>query len=354
VHREKWESLNKEEPLGDLEAHIARYKTKTQATSFMNLKDLPELGNELNNLGDMPELGIDGYKINNHVLEALGPEQVSPHYENFGMSRKIFFTFAGISSFVSLMKLPGNASLAAYSAFGPVMGMYMLLYVFMEGRKSTVLPLLSRFYSNTCAAEIVNLMKSYQEDMHGVYRRREDKARQQLEYFDLHKEFRAIKEDAVRKLLDAEETILKQHIHKRALNLLQGAQQMETANRKKITSEVLANVKEQMKQIRENPTEDIKKDAFARALDGIRNGQIDYGQDLVLQKVLDITKAEVEKVNSLSEKEKDQMLCLTEAQIQSLKAADEMAQREFLQKRPVGLEGVFKDHEGFGQTMSQW
>lgn len=338
----------------NLEEHIARYKTKTQATSYMNLQDIPELGNSLNNMGDHPELSINPLLMNKFVEEAIGPEIVSPHYENFAMSRKIFLTFTGLITLNSFLALPGNISLATNSAIGPIWGLFFLFYIFMEGRKSTILPLFNRFYANATLSELTNLMRNYQEDMHSKFRFREEKARQQLEYFDLHKEFRSIKEEAVQNLLNAEETILKQHIQQRALNLLNGAQQMELANRKKITSEVLANIKQEMKKIKENPGEEIIKDAFARALEGIKNGQIDYGKDLVLQRVLDVTKTEIDKVNNLSEKQKDEMLCLTQNQIQSLKAADEMAQKEFLQKRPVGLEGVFKEHDGFGKTMASW
>ena len=338
----------------ELSEHIAKYKTQKAADNFMDLASIPELGNPLNKMGDGDEITASGFKLQRDALDLIGSEPVSPHYENFGMSRKVLFTFAAASGTVSILSLPGNLGVALEGAFSPMVGFFMLLYIYMEGKKSTVVPLLNRFYLNCAANELDNLFRNFQEDMHEVYRRRESQAREQLEYFDLHKEFRAIKREAIQKLLHSEESFLKAHVRQRALNLLEGAQQMETSNRKKITGEVLGSIKARVKQMREQPSQEIKDDAFARALDGIRNGQIDYGKDSVLRTVLDITQTEIQKVNSLTEKQKDEMLCLTQSQIQSLKAADEMAQREFLQKRPGGLEGRFKEHDGFARTMAQW
>ena len=151
-----------------------------------------------------------------------------------------------------------------------------------------------------------------------------------------------------------EESYLKNHLKERTINLLEGAKTMEAQNKKKITTEVLTNIKQKMKSLKDSPSQEIKDDSFTRALDGIRKGTINYGQDKVLQNLLEVTRTEISKINGLSEAEKDKMLCLTEAQLQSLKSADELAQKEFLKKRPAGLEGAFKEHEGFARTMSQW
>ena len=338
----------------NLSEHIAKYKSRTPAENLMNLESLPELGNPLNNFGLEDELDIGWEKTTKRIFELLGPEQVSPHYENFGMSRKVFLTFVGVCGVTSILKMPGDMSYALDSALPPFAFYFGLLYVFMEGRKSILLPLLNRFYSHANFNEELNILSNFQEDMYSVFRERETFAREQLEYYDLHKEFKTIKNEAVHKLLVAEETFLKQHLKDRTLNLLESAKQMELQNKKKITTEVLSNIKSQMRNLKQTPSQKIKDDSFTRALDGIRNGKIDYGQDLVLQSLLEVTRGEIAKINSLSEAEKDKMLCLTDIQLQSLKSADDLAQKEFLKKKPVGLEGAFKEHEGFARTMAQW
>lgn len=343
-----------ERPPLDLSEHIAKYKSRVYSENLMDLSSIPELGNPLNVNQNENELNITWHSIEEKVIDFLGPEQVSPHYENFGMSRRVALTFVGVVIVNNFLKIPGNFKYAIDSAFPPFLLFTYLFYFYLEGRKTILLPLLNRFYNQSVRVECQNMISNYQEDMQAVFRRREALARQQLEYFDLHKEFKTIKNEAIEKLLVAEESILKQHIQKRATNLLEGARQMELQNQKKITSEVLNNIKSKVKLIKDGPSAEIKEDSFSRALDGIRNGQINYGEDLVLKEVLNIAKSEIEKVNNLSEKQKDAMLCLTDAQLKSLKSADEMTQKEFLQKKPVGLEGVFKEHSGFAKTMSQW
>ena len=338
----------------DLSEHIARYKSNIPAENLMNLQSLPELGNPLNFIGEEDELDVGWERTIKTVYEFLGPEQVSPHYENFGMSRKVFLTFVGVSTLASFLRIPGDINYALDTVAGPFMFFFGLFYIFMEGRKSTLLPLLNRFYSNAHFNEQLSIMSNYQEDMYAKFRAREAFAREQLEYFDLHKEFKAIKNEAVHKLLVAEETYMKQHLKDRTLTLLESAKQMELQNKKKVTTEVLSNIKRQMRELKQSPSQEIKDDSFARALEGIRNGKIDYGQDLVLQNLLNLTRGEIAKINGLSEAEKDKMLCLTETQLQSLKSADDLAQKEFLKKKPVGLEGAFKEHEGFARTMAQW
>ena len=345
---------NLDSPPLSLSEHIQRYKSRAIPDNYMDLNSLPELGNPLNLMSDKVETEFTNYTIAQEIGDFIGPEPVSPHYENFGISRKVAFTLTGVFVFGSFCQAGGDVSFAADYAMVPFMYFGTLCYIFFEGRKSTILPLLNRFYSAVYKNEMNQMMMNFGDNMYSRFRERESYAREQLEYFDLHKEFVSIKNESISRLLAAEESYLKNHLNQRALNLLEGAKAMESANQKKVSSEVLSKIKVEMKNLKENPTQEIKDDSFQRALEGIRSGTLDYGQDLVLKSVLDVTRREIEKVNNLSEKQKDDMLCLTEAQINSLKAADELSQREYLKKKPVGLEGVFKEHEGFARTMANW
>lgn len=339
----------------DLSEHIAKYKTNHTPDNYMDLDSLPELGNPLNLMGGNTEdVLFDIDSIGKGGMELFGPEPVSPHYENFGMSRRILFTFLGVTGLVMVFKMPGDINYALQTAYAPFLTYFGLLYVYMEGRKSTILPLLNRFYSHAGQNELLNMLSSYGENMNARFKEREEYAREQLEYFDLHKEFKQIKNEAVQKLLIAEESFLKTHLHQRALRLLEDAQQMELQNQKKITSEVIGHIKNEMRSVKENPSQEIKNDAFAKALEGIRTGTVNYGQDLIVQNLLKVARVQIDKVNNLSEQEKDSLLCLTETQLKNLKSADEIAQAEFLKRRPVGLESSFKDNESFAKTMSQW
>jgi hypothetical protein len=337
-----------------LEEHINRYKTKQSASSHMNLNSLPELGNPIHQLN--PDLGVT-YSPNRGVqmlLNVIGPEQVSAHYENFGMSRRVAITFWAAALSVSCLDANADIINALTSAFESFGFYAMILYTYLEGRKSIALPLLNRFYGHTFRNEITGLYTNFQEDMFAQFRKREAIAREQLEYFDLHKEFKHIKNEAIERFLEAEQSILKEHLNDRARNLLESAKQMENNNQKAITGQVLNNIRAEVAKLRANPGTDLISKSFEAALEGIKLGRMDYKNDGVLDKVLATTKAEIKKVNDLSEEDKNKLLNLSETQLKALKDMDTTAQRDFLKKRPAGLEGALRDNETYAKTMAQW
>jgi len=353
--RRQYSAVAAEAPVSmNLEEHIRKYKTKQFADTYMDLSSLPELGNPLHNAG-----GEDGVTMSptrfSHILHSIvGPEQVSPHYENFGMSRKIALTFWGVTLGIYFVKASGDIHYALYSAYQPFMVFAGTFYVFMEAKKVTLLPLLNRFYWHAEHNETLHLLSSFQENMHSVFRERESIAREQLEYFDLHKEFKSIKNNAIERFLRAEESLLKETINNRTKTILNGMHQMETSNQKNVTSKVLENIRAEVAKLRANPDQSIIDKSFDSALVGIQNGRMEYKNDGVLERVLQKTKAEIAKINNLTEEEKKNMICLTEIQMKTLKDADEKSQKDFLNKKPAGLEAALRDNESFEQMMSQW
>ena len=337
-----------------LEEHINKYKTKQTPSSFMNLDSLPELGNPLHNLNPSKGVSLSSDNSLKQLIDLVGPEQVSSHYENFGMSRRVAITFWGVGLTVSYLDNNADVVNSLISAFESFAFYTLLFYVYLEGRKSIILPLLNRFYGLTFRNEIQYLMRDFQENMYYRFREREDKAREQLEYFDLHKEFRQIKNEAVERFLEAEESLLKQHLNQRARNLLETAKQMEVNNQKSITGKVLENIKTEVARLKSNPGQDLINKAFESALEGIKKGKMEYQNDGVIDKVLATTKTEIKKVNDMSESEKNKLLNLSEAQLKTLKDMDSNNQKEFLKKRPAGLDGSLRDNQAYSTIMSQW
>ncbi len=68
--------------------------------------------------------------------DLIGPEQVSPHYENFGMARKYALLFWG--GFITLRIISGSEDFFLYakSSLGAWLFIFSYLYFFVEGKKS--------------------------------------------------------------------------------------------------------------------------------------------------------------------------------------------------------------------------
>jgi hypothetical protein len=72
----------------------------------------------------------------------VGPEQVSPHYENFLVARKyLLFTYAGL---FTLLFVAGTTDISwfARSSIIPFVFYIQIMYFYLEGRKSVFKPLL--------------------------------------------------------------------------------------------------------------------------------------------------------------------------------------------------------------------
>lgn len=91
----------------------------------------------------------------------IGPEQVSPHYENFMMSRKYALTFWGGTFFLVFCVNMTDLHWMARAMLFPWIVSFGYLYFFLEARKSLVKPLLSRFYKRIMMNEVCNLETYY-------------------------------------------------------------------------------------------------------------------------------------------------------------------------------------------------
>lgn len=338
----------------DLDDHIQRYKTRKFADNYMDMLDMPEMGNKLHNMS-----GANGiqwcYEAEEEALkELMGPDQVSPHYENFTFSRKMGLFALGLGFTQLIFTGQGNIQHALHAAIHPFVIFGFVWFFHLEMKKSTFAPLLMKFYQQVGAHEVMSLVRNEAENYYYKWRSLESIAREQLEYLDLHKEFQYIKSEAVERLLVAERAQLRQALQQRAATILRSAEQMESTNLRQITGRVLEVIKQEAGKVKNEPDAEIIEDSFKMALDGIRSGKMDYRGDKVLSRIIDVAKREIEGVNSLSEKQKREMVELTEAQFLSIKNADRMAQQQFLKKGPAGLDSVLRENETYAQIMAKW
>jgi hypothetical protein len=97
--------------------------------------------------------------------EFLGPEQVSPHYENFLVSRKYATAFLGTMGILSFAIGTYDLHWVVKSTFLPIVTWTGVMYLTMEGRKSWFKPLLVRFYRRVAMNEMYNIQSFYSDNV---------------------------------------------------------------------------------------------------------------------------------------------------------------------------------------------
>ena len=143
--------------------------------------------------------------------EMIGPEQVSPHYENFMMSRK----YALSSSHI--IQLSGLAPSSWYSArtwviftgwLNPCcsLGSYHSVISISSSRPGNhsssisqkyIRPLLSRFYKRIMMNEVCNLETYYHENVENRVRSLMALAKSQLDYKTVHNDYKFIRNESI-------------------------------------------------------------------------------------------------------------------------------------------------------------
>jgi hypothetical protein len=105
---------------------------------------------------DMPnnKINFSGVKSSEVFHDLVGPEMVSPHYENFLVARKyLLLTYAGLF-LIGLCIGTTDLNWIARSSFLPFLFWMQIMWFYLEGRKSWMKPLLARFYRRVAMNEM--------------------------------------------------------------------------------------------------------------------------------------------------------------------------------------------------------
>lgn len=99
--------------------------------------------------------------------------------------------------------------------------------------------------------------------------------------------------------------------------------------------------------------EQIEKEMFQLALEGIAKGKMDYSKDPILPYIVKTIQKTVDKFSAISPEEQKKLVTLTSEQIESIRAADARSRDEFLQNEPK-IDGSLKAHENISKILGKW
>lgn len=154
---------------------------------------------QANNLEFNP-ISFGGGDVSQAWMDFVGPEQVSPHYENFAMSRKWAIFMSG--GFIGLNVLGSVVDLHWIMASAIIPFFYWMFtsYWTLEGRSSLVMPLLNRFYFKLAKYEMSLLQTYWVDNTREKIRANLAEAREQMDFYQVHSSYDEIKSESINRV----------------------------------------------------------------------------------------------------------------------------------------------------------
>ena len=192
------------------------------------------------------------------LFEAVGPEQVSPHYESLSRSRRgLIFLFAYIGTITSISRLGGwshNEWIRNMIFHHEFLLAFYLGYIetrhfsFMLGPKFTIFyNVYTRYETQQLCAQWADTVEEHQA-VHLIH------SKEQMEYVRINQEFNFVKKRALVNFLTTSRAEVEQHFNGRAQNMLSSVERYEMMNLKTELSSIGKGALEKVNHSLQDPT----------------------------------------------------------------------------------------------------
>ena len=287
------------------------------------------------------------------LFEAVGPEQVSPHYESLSRSRRgLIFLFLYIGSITSLSRM-GSWShnewirgLVFHHEF--ILGFYLGVseirhFTFVIGPKFT------NFYNVYSRYETQQLTNQWADTVEECQTQWLVPSKQQIEYVRINNEYEFVKKRALVNFLTNSRANVEGHIHDRAQTMLNAIERYEQANLKSIVSSISTDsFAEISKQLADPTTRAAIQDQFFQsALAGLRKGVMEYENDPLLPILQNEISKRTDSYKNLSAEEEQKLLMLNDTQKRAILDADKAAKATYLASTPQISNAGIKNSDKF-------
>lgn len=293
------------------------------------------------------------YNYMKTLFEAVGPEQVSPHYESLSRSRRgLIFLFAYVGSITSISRLGGwshNEWIRNMVFHHEFLLAFYLGYIeirhftFMLGPKFTIFyNVYTRYETQQLCAQWADLVEEHQQIWLA-------NTKEQMEYVRINNEYDFVKKRAMVNFLSNSRNELENHFHGRAQNMLASIERYENVNLKSLLNGIGKGALEKVHAALADPVQGqaIKEGAFQSALAGIRAGSMTYQNDPILPILQDEITSRVNAYKSLSAEEESRLLSLSAEQKKIIVDQDSRDKAGFLAAVPNINHPVVKGHDKY-------
>ena len=292
------------------------------------------------------------------LFEAVGPEQVSPHYESLSRSRRgLIFLFLYIGSITSLSRM-GSWSHNEWLRGLVFHHEYILAFYLgvSELRHFTFVigPKFTNFYNVYSRYETQQMVAQWADVTEEAQMQHLVPSKEQIEYVRINSEYDFVKKRALVNFLTNSRGNLESHVHGRAQNMLNSIERYEQTNLKNliggITGDSFSRVKDQLA----DPTSRaaIEDQFFESALAGLRKGVMEYENDPLLPILQQEIQNRTSQYANLSAAEEQQLLMLNDTQKKVILETDKAAKEAYLAKKPEISNAGVKAHEKYQQYVT--
>ena len=289
------------------------------------------------------------------LFEAVGPEQVSPHYESLSRSRRgLIFLFMYIGSITSLSRM-GSWSHNEWLR-GMVFHHEFIIAFFLghaEVRHHTFMfgPKFTNFYNVYSRYETQQLVANWADHTEEAQMQHLVPTKEQIEYVRINAEYDFVKKRALVNFMTNSRVAVEDHFHGRAQTMLSSIERYEQANLKGLIGEIGAGGYAKIEQQMADPTSRaaIQDQFFQSALIGLRKGIMDYENDPLLPILQGEIASRTAAYQNLSASEEQKLLMLNDAQKQAILAQDKSTKEHFLAAAPKISHAGLKSHDKYKQ-----
>lgn len=251
------------------------------------------------------------------LFEAVGPEQVSPHYETLSRSRRgLLFLFLYIGSINTISRLGG------WSHNEWIRGMiwhheYLIAFYlgYAEIRHFTYFlgPKFTVFYNVYSRYETQQLSTMWADVSEEEQLKHLRHTKEQIEFIRLQGEYDYIKKRALINFLTNQKLDAEAHFHTRTMNMLRQIQNYESQNLKNHLKQIAVGSLDVINKSLTDPARrgDIQQKALDAALEGIRSGRMAYEKDPLLPILQEEINSRIAHFKGLSAEEESKLLSLT-------------------------------------------
>jgi hypothetical protein len=269
------------------------------------------------------------------VLEVLGPEMVSPHYQSileFGKWYNYFFI--GVLFTIAMRDHHNHAW--GYSVlnmqYGFEIWVYTYYYYFLQTQGFIFPNPWKDLWKSYNLRSMIASVYEIEENLSFELRK---PSVDQMDYFRAHQEYLGTKAKIIENHMKNAKMQLKKHTYERAIFALRTTEKFEKDNLSRAMRKVLDDAMEKLqKDIEGNASKEILKEAFKSSLLGISKGKMTYEQDPLLPRLLKYIDEFKLKAESMSEKEEAELLGLTKEQKAVLAGYDQKSEESFLKALP--------------------
>ena len=292
------------------------------------------------------------------LFQAVGPEQVSPHYETLSRSRRgLIFSGAYIGSIATISRMGGWEHNDWLRAMIWHHEMLFGLYIgFIETRHFTffVGPKFSIFYNTYSNYEYQQLSNQWADTVEMIQNQHLQHTKEQLAYDGIDKEYEFVKKRALTNFLTNSKLKAEANFHHRATSMLNLIQFYENANLKTQMKDIAQGSVDKILAQVQDPVHaaDIKRASFESALSGIRSGVMTYENDPILPLIESEMKDRLQRFQGLSLEEEGKLLQITDNQKTLVVENDRKLKNEFLGAAPSISHGSIKMSEKYKNYMN--